>query len=1182
MTKLNFIIDAQYKAGNVFGRAKGDVDSLDESARKSSGSGGGMSSLTKILGRGMVVAAGAAVSAVGGLATAIVTSTQKAASLEAQMDGIAAVLGKTKDEVAPLQDLILKLGIDPKLKVNATEAAGAIEMLARNGLSMSEIMDGAARNTVLLANATNADFGTAADIATDAMSIFNIEAKDMGKAVDGITSVVNNSKLSIEDYRLALAQGGGMAATVGVGFEDFNTTLAAIPSLFSGGSDAGTSLKTMLQRLVPQSEKARKAMQKLGLVTEDGSNKFFDSEGNMKSMAEVAGLLHNATADLSDIDLSESFGDIFGSDSARAAAALAKFSRKEFESLKATMANTSAEEAAATRVDNLKGSLEILSGIFETLQLQIGMKFIPIFRRMVDALSSFIERNAGAIVGGFGRIADMVGIFMDTIDSSTGSFKDRMIEWAKIAWQWLAETAIPKATAKMLEWGNAIFGFVRDNLQTWVTNLSAWGSAAWEWIVGASGKAEDKLSEWAGALYAYVSENLSSWVTALLPWAKEIWSWIPRGISFALTKMGEWASALYGFVRDNAGTWKAALEPWASPLWTWIVDGAAEVPAKLKDWAGKLYAYVRDNLPTWGVNVATWSKALWTWIADGTGKVSSKMADWAGKLYAYVLENLPTWRTNVAEWSSALWQWIADGSSKIEAEMRDWASKLYAYVRDNLPTWRTNVATWSAALWGWIADGAAEVPGEMADWAGKLYAYVRDNLPVWHTNVFAWSAELWQWIVDGAGEVQGKMADWAGKLYAYARDNLPTWKTNVATWSAELWQWIVDGAAEVRGKMADWAGKVYAYVRDNLPTWKEKLNEWAIAATDWIKNSETSGRMRASMSEWRDNILSWMNENAIQPDEAVDMFSAFVESWGDITARVITGIAGMIVDVVEWITGTGKDQVGEGVDSLYGSLFVEDDPLMDAARERLKLAFSEALTKIGEALRDGAKAIGTAILDGLIEGLIPEDGWLASAISGFKKFWQTVKDFFGVSSPSTLAMDLAWDIWQGFINGFNGRIEEVSNHVGAVMRDIWARITSVMSFDTWFAWGGDLMRGLKDGIFHQLENVKTTLGDAMTTLKDLIPDIFGIGSPSKVFKGFGINLMDGLSGGITSGLDGVLSALDLSMGAVAGATSNVVNNSRSTNTTFNVSIPTTGGQGGDMRTDIQAARLADGLMAVTG
>ena len=221
------------------------------------------------------VVAATAIAASAAVAAVAIDGVKAAISMEEQMSGIAAIFSTTVDEIAPLGDLIKELGLNPNLKVNATEAADAIEMLGKNGLTMAEILEGAAESTVLLANSTGADFATAANIGTDAMALFGIEAKDMGKAVDGITSVTVNSKFGINDYALALAQGGGVAASVGVTFDDFNATIAGISPLFKSGSDAGTSLKTMLLRLNPQTDKAAEAMEKLGLVTEEGTSAFF-------------------------------------------------------------------------------------------------------------------------------------------------------------------------------------------------------------------------------------------------------------------------------------------------------------------------------------------------------------------------------------------------------------------------------------------------------------------------------------------------------------------------------------------------------------------------------------------------------------------------------------------------------------------------------------------------------------------------------------------------------------------------------------------------------------------------------------------------------------------------------------------------------------------------------------------
>lgn len=415
----------------------------------------GLSPLKDIMMGGLKVAAAGAATGLGALAAGIGVSVKAAMDMEQQLADISASMGTTSEETADLKKLITNLGLDPKLKVSATEAADAIGTLGTAGVSVTDILNGAARSTVLLANATGADFGSAAAIASDAMALWKVEAKDLNTVVNGVTSTTIASKFGINDYRLALAAAGGVAATVGVEFDDFNAVIATISPSFSSGSDAGTSFKTFLQRLVPQSNEARDAMRDLGLFTGlskkefadaqdkifkyqdelaklsptsknyeeraqalkdkitvlqgtliQGSNAFFDANGNMKSMAEISGILNTALGGLSEEQKNEALSTIFGTDAMRAAAAMADTGKVKFESLKATMAKTDAEQQAATRMNTLKGVIEILSGVFETLKIQIGEKFLPVFTSLASKFGEFLTKHADQIVNWAGIFAD--------------------------------------------------------------------------------------------------------------------------------------------------------------------------------------------------------------------------------------------------------------------------------------------------------------------------------------------------------------------------------------------------------------------------------------------------------------------------------------------------------------------------------------------------------------------------------------------------------------------------------------------------------------------------------------------------------------------------------------------------------------------------------------------------------
>ncbi len=370
----------------------------------------------------------------------MVDSISMAADLEVQMDAIGAIMSLTGDEVEMLGGLISELGLDPNLKVTSLEAAEAIEMLGRNGLNLDQIMEGAAKATVLLSNATGADFSTSANVATDAMALFKIEAEDMGQVVNGMVGVVNNSKFTVDDYSLALRNGGAAAGDMGVSLQDFNVMVAASAEELGTGMRAGTGFTNFINRLTPNTKKATEMMRDLGLITAEGTNQFFNSEGQLKSLNEVSVLLNESLGGLTDQQRSMNVETIFGRDAMGTVLALmnegnvvytdlATASKElgieqsilneyidggitSFEILSAQMDMVDSEGAAAQRVDNFRGSLDIALGVIEEIQLQIGKNFLPILKELADKFAELASENSEKIVEFFTRLTEKIGAFV--------------------------------------------------------------------------------------------------------------------------------------------------------------------------------------------------------------------------------------------------------------------------------------------------------------------------------------------------------------------------------------------------------------------------------------------------------------------------------------------------------------------------------------------------------------------------------------------------------------------------------------------------------------------------------------------------------------------------------------------------------------------------------------------------
>lgn len=305
------------------------------------------------------------------------------ADFEAAMIKVSISTKATAGEMQQLQKSAQEIG---KATIfSATDAADAMDMLAKTGLDTATILNGAAKATVDLAAATGSELEPAASAVSDTLQQFKLPAAQLPKIVDQITGAVNQSKLEFADYSLAIGQAGGVAAGLGVSLQDFNATIAGTSSLFSSGSDAGTSFKTFLTSLVPTTKKAAGLMEQYGL-------KFFDAQGRMKSMAEIAEMLRTKLGGLSDEAKNDVLKTLFGADAMRTAIGLMKLGAAGVEDLKKKIADTNAQKQAEARMEGFNGQLDKLKGSLEQLAITIGQSgLLNVMTGIVQAVGKFVD-----------------------------------------------------------------------------------------------------------------------------------------------------------------------------------------------------------------------------------------------------------------------------------------------------------------------------------------------------------------------------------------------------------------------------------------------------------------------------------------------------------------------------------------------------------------------------------------------------------------------------------------------------------------------------------------------------------------------------------------------------------------------------------------------------------------------
>jgi TP901 family phage tail tape measure protein len=326
---------------------------------------------------------------------------------DAAMKRVQAATSATDAELARLREAARDTG--ERTAFTAMQSADAIEVLAKNGLDVQQILNGALGATVSLAGALGSELAPSADLVTDLMQQFNLEAAQMPALADSVTAAALESKFGFDDLRLAIGQAGGVAGQFGVDVDEFLTALAATASGFASGSDAGTSYKNFLQRLTPQSKQAAAAMDELGL-------NFYNADGSMKSMVEIVGELERGIAGLSDEARNNALQDIFGTDSIRTALLLANKGASGFSELATAMAEVSAEDQAQVRLEGLDGALKEVAAAWEAVQIASSEAGgLDVAEEVVDRLTKalrYLSENFEEVEEVVERVAQALVVYL--------------------------------------------------------------------------------------------------------------------------------------------------------------------------------------------------------------------------------------------------------------------------------------------------------------------------------------------------------------------------------------------------------------------------------------------------------------------------------------------------------------------------------------------------------------------------------------------------------------------------------------------------------------------------------------------------------------------------------------------------------------------------------------------------
>lgn len=384
---LDGVSDTAKQSGGVFGKFGQDVAT-------GIGVGFGVSTVSMVS------------NAIGMIKDGIATMVETGIEYEATMSKVQSITNATGAEMQQMSELALELGA--KTSKSATESAEAMTYMGYAGWNTKEIMAGLP-GVIDLSIASGEDLARVSDIVTDNLTAFGKSAEDASYYADVLSYASSNANVTVDSLGESLKYVAPVATGAGVAMEETVAMVSLLGDAGIKGSQAGTTLRSVILNLTGANEKATAKLKELGVAIHDKS-------GKMRSMADIIGDLSKKLVDANGNVDTTTANLLVGKTAISGFTALLQAGGDRLGSFTKALetSNGTADRMASTMQNNVKGALEELGGAFESIGLKIYDKIDTPLKDAINGFTNFIEK-----VGGLKEAEPTFTVFGQTVSEST-------------------------------------------------------------------------------------------------------------------------------------------------------------------------------------------------------------------------------------------------------------------------------------------------------------------------------------------------------------------------------------------------------------------------------------------------------------------------------------------------------------------------------------------------------------------------------------------------------------------------------------------------------------------------------------------------------------------------------------------------------------------------------------------
>lgn len=362
--------------------------------------------------------------AVIGLGTAAVKT---AADFDASMSKVAAVSGASGDELDALRAKAREMG--ETTKFSASEAADAMNYMAMAGWKTEDMLSGI-EGIMNLAAASGEDLATTSDIVTDALTAFGLTAADSAHFADILAAASSNANTNVgmmgETFKYCAPIAGAMGYTA----EDVAEAIGLMANAGIKSTQAGTAMRTMMTKLQGNLELSGAAFGDVTIATAN-------ADGSMRELGDILGDLRVYFSQMTESEAAAAAEMLVGKNAMSGFLAVMNAAPEDIEKLNTaiTSCDGAAADMAAVMQDNLAGQLTILKSQLQELAISFGEMLMPIIRKVVASIQSFVDKlnnmdegqrktilTIGMVVAALGPLLVILGKTISGVGSAMKGF----------------------------------------------------------------------------------------------------------------------------------------------------------------------------------------------------------------------------------------------------------------------------------------------------------------------------------------------------------------------------------------------------------------------------------------------------------------------------------------------------------------------------------------------------------------------------------------------------------------------------------------------------------------------------------------------------------------------------------------------------------------------------------------